>query len=181
MTVDLATRTLIGHVVHGDQAAFAQLYRNYRTPALKFCLHLLKDRDEAENMVHDLFVKLWERRASINPDLNFNSFLFTCLRNLTFDYLKQVEKSQQFKQRYLERMETFRDEDTADEEARVQRLQTAIDGLSHRRKAILLLSIEEGKSYGEIAELLRISKNTVKNQLVKARQLLRETVDVAIS
>ncbi len=171
---------LLRHVIQGDQLAFGALYRHYHTPALKFCVSLLKDQEEAENMVHDVFIKIWEKRALINPDLNFNAYLFTCLRNMAFDYLKQVEKKQLLRQRYLERMERVPDEDPQEEEIRFNRLETAINSLSRKRKLILLLSVEGGKSYQEIAEQLSISKNTVKNQLVKARQFLREKLDLAL-
>ncbi|WP_420151693.1 RNA polymerase sigma factor [Spirosoma sp.] len=171
---------LLTSVIQGDQVAFGKLYRHYRTPALKFCVYLLKDQEEAENMVHDAFIKIWEKRSLINPDLNFNSYLFTCLRNMAFDYLKQVEKSQLLRQRYLERMENPQENEAEDQEIRMEKLQTAINSLSEKRRQILLLNIEGGKSYQEIAELLRISKNTVKNQLVKAKQLLREKIDFAL-
>lgn len=166
-------------VIQGDQSAFAELYNFYKTPAIKFCVSLVKDEEEAENMMHEVFIKIWEKRAQINPTLNFNSYLFTCLRNLAFDYFKKMEKSQLIKQQYIERMEHFDDEELEVEEAKFSNLRTAIDALSEKRKLILKLNVEEGKSYQEIAELMRISKNTVKNQLVKAKQFLRERVDMA--
>ncbi|MVM28672.1 sigma-70 family RNA polymerase sigma factor [Spirosoma sp. HMF4905] len=173
------TETIIHQAIQGDKAAFAKVYQHYRTPALKFSISLLKDKEEAENMVHDVFIKIWEKRALINPELNFSSYLFTCLRNMIFDYLKQVEKSQLLRQRYMERMDRTTEEDQEDLETRCILLHKAINALSEKRKLILLLNIEGGKSYQEIAESLRISKNTVKNQLVKAKQLLRERVDLA--
>lgn len=172
--------SILHQTIQGDRGAFARLYGHYRVPALKFSMHLLKDEEEAENIVHDVFIKIWERRAQINPELNFNSYLFTCLRNMIFDYFKQVEKSQLLRQRYLERMGSGYEEEIEDQETRIQLLQAAIGSLSEKRRMILLLNIESGKSYQEIAELLRISKNTVKNQLVKAKQLLRTKMDVEV-
>jgi RNA polymerase sigma-70 factor (ECF subfamily) len=168
---------ILRKVIQGDQVAFAELYNHYKTPAIKFCVSLVKDEEEAENMVHDVFIKIWEKRNQINPDLNFNSYLFTCLRNLAFDYFKKAEKSQWIKQQYMERMEDMHDNEA--EEAKITLLRAGIDALSEKRKQILKLNVEEGKSYQEIAELMRISKNTVKNQLVKAKQFLRERVDLA--
>jgi len=170
--------SILIQAVKGDQSAFAKLYQHYRTPALKFCFCLLKDEEEAENMVHDVFIKIWEKRSLINPELNFSSYLFTCLRNMAFDYMKQMEKSQLLRQRYMERMERLSEDDYEERENRDQLLRNAINSLSERRKMILMLSVEGGKSYQEIADSLRISKNTVKNQLVKAKQLLRERVDL---
>ena len=99
---------------------------------------------------------------------------------MAFDYLKQVEKSQLLRQRYMEQMQGV-SEESDDQEARIQLLELAINSLSEKRKMILLMNIEGGKSYQEIAEMLRISKNTVKNQLVKAKQLLREKLDFSLS
>ncbi|GAB3022897.1 RNA polymerase sigma factor [Spirosoma pulveris] len=180
MTSNYPIESILDRVIQGDQAAFAKLYRHYRNPALKFCFYLVKDQEESENMIHDLFIKIWERRTQINPTLNFNSYLFTCLRNMAFDYLKQVEKSQLLRQRYMEQMQGV-PEESDDQEARIQLLELAINSLSEKRKMILLMNIEGGKSYQEIAEMLRISKNTVKNQLVKAKQLLREKLDFSLS
>ncbi len=180
MAVNYSIDSILSKVVLGDQAAFAKLYKHYRTPSLRFCLSILKDQEEAENMVHDVFIKIWERRSTINPSLNFNSYLFTCLRNQAFDYLKQVEKAQCLKQRYLERMQETHEDSPENQEAQFNLVQSAVGALSEKRKLILRMNVEDGKSYQEIAELLNISKNTVKNQLVKAKQLLREKIDFAL-
>ncbi|MFC5408830.1 RNA polymerase sigma factor [Larkinella bovis] len=177
--MDCLDERILRKVIEGDQAAFAELYKYYRTPALKFCITLLKDEEEAENMIHEVFIKIWDRRSQINPSLNFTSYLFTCLRNLAFDHLKKMEKNNQLKQAYVERMAAARDEEVEDKEMKFQLLYSAVNLLSEKRKQILFLNIEQGKSYQEIAEMLMISKNTVKNQLVKAKQFLREKVDLA--
>jgi RNA polymerase sigma-70 factor (ECF subfamily) len=79
----------------------------------------------------------------------------------------------------MEVMRISADDEKEEKERRIYMIQIAVDSLSLKRKQILRLNIEEGKSYQEIAEFLRISKNTVKNQLVKAKQILREKVDYA--
>ncbi|MEI7585048.1 RNA polymerase sigma-70 factor [Runella sp.] len=170
---------ILRKVIQGDQIAFAELYNHYKTPAIKFCVSFIKDEEEAEDMIHDVLIKIWDKRNQINPGLNFNAYLFTCLRNLVFDHLKKMEKSYFIQQQYLERMEYWRDE-IETEDAKIMHLRTAIDSLPKKRKIILMLKVEEGKSYEEIAELMRISKNTVKNQLVKAKQFLREKVDLSV-
>ncbi|MPR33096.1 RNA polymerase sigma factor [Salmonirosea aquatica] len=170
---------LLRNVVEGDQEAFAELYNYYRVPALKFCFALLKDQEEAENALHEVFIKIWEKRAHIRPDLNFNSYLFTCLRNFVFDHFKRMEKDQRLREAYVNRMEHSTESDEAiRHDERDQFVQNVIARLSEKRKKIILLNIYEGKSYQEIAELMKISKNTVKNQLVKAKQILRDQLIV---
>lgn len=170
--------TLI-RVTQGDEAAFAELYNHYKTPALRFTFSLLKDEEEAENMVQDVFIKIWVRRAQIKPDYNFNSYLFTCLRNMAFDHFKKLEKNEQLRKHYMEAIRVAGEDEKEEAERRLSVVQAAVESLSIKRRQILKLNIEEGKSYQEIAEFLRISKNTVKNQLVKAKQILREKVDLA--
>lgn len=170
----------IRKMILGDLNAFTEIYNYYRLPALKFCYSLVKDEEEAENLMQDVLIKIWAKRDQINPELNFHSFLFTCLRNMAFDYLKKMEKNQVLRKQYLQRLEALNEEDAEQKEIQLVMLQTAVDGLSKKRKEILELNIREGKSYQEIADMLRISKNTVKNQLVKAKQYIRERMDTAV-
>jgi RNA polymerase sigma-70 factor (family 1) len=166
-------------VTQGDEAAFAELYNYYKGPALRFSMSLLKDEEEAENMTQDVFLKIWIKRSHIKPDHNFTSYLFTCLRNMAFDHFKKLEKNEQLRKNYMDAMLAGSEDEKEEKERRIHIVQTAVESLSIKRKLILKLNIEDGKSYQEIAEFLRISKNTVKNQLVKAKQILREKVDFA--
>lgn len=166
-------------VTQGNEQAFAELYNYYKAPALRFTTSLLKDEEEAENMVQDVFIKIWVKREHIKPDYNFNSYLFTCLRNMAFDHFKKIEKSELLRKNYMEAIRMAEEDEKDESERRINLVIAAVDSLSVKRKQILKLNIEEGKSYQEIAEFLRISKNTVKNQLVKAKQILREKVDFA--
>lgn len=166
-------------VTQGDEAAFEKLYNYYKTPALRFSMSLLKDEEEAENMTQDVFLKIWIKRSHIKPDQNFTSYLFTCLRNMAFDHFKKMEKNEVLRKNYMDAMQLASEDEREEKERRIHMLQAAVESLSLKRKQILKLNIEEGKSYQEIAEFLRISKNTVKNQLVKAKQILREKVELA--
>ena len=170
---------ILTKVIQGDENAFAELYNYYKLPALRFTTSLLKDEVEAENMVQDVFLKIWIKRAHIKLEYNFSSYLFTCLRNMAFDYFKKMEKSELLRKQFMEGMILMSEEEQEENERRVSLVQNAVESLSVKRKMILKLNIEEGKSYQEIAEFLRISKNTVKNQLVKAKQILRDKMDVA--
>lgn len=168
-----SNQQLLNDVIQGNEAAFARLYARYRSPAIRYCLTIVREPEEAENIFHEVLVKIWERRTFINPDLNFHAYLFTCLRNASFDYLKEQEREHNVRQQYAERMYAYHPDDAEEREQRLIRLQKAIHRLPRRRKRILLLTIEQDRSYQEIAEILHISRNTVKNHLVKARHVLR--------
>ena len=129
-------------------------------------------------MVQDVFLKMWLRREKLDFNSQLQAYIFTSLKNIAFDHLKKVSKDEQLRKKYLEAMEHSclpMEEDT------VQKINLAVDRLSEKRKMIIRLTIEEGKSYQEIAEIMHISKNTVKNQLIKAKQHLRNTIEFPLA
>lgn len=176
-----ALDNIISKVAQGDSNAFTKLYNYYKEPGIRFSMSIVKDEEEAENMLHEVFIKIWNRREQMNPELNFNSYLFTCLRNLAFDHLKKLERSQQMQDQYFYQMQDHNHNEAEAEDAKINLLRNAMATLPAKRKMILKLNIEDGKSYQEIAEMMRISKNTVKNQLVKAKQFLRGNVNLALA
>jgi RNA polymerase sigma-70 factor (ECF subfamily) len=165
----------------GDMEAFGKLYSFYREPSMRFCISLMKDREEAENLVHEVFVKIWGKRNSIDPSLNFTSYLFTSLRNRIFDYFKEIKRNDYLKEQYWKQLHEHGEHLEEEQEMQVHKINRIIEKLSARRKRILKLNLEEGLSYAEIADKLDISPNTVKNSLVKAKQIIRSKLQVGIS
>jgi RNA polymerase sigma-70 factor (family 1) len=167
-------KQVLDRLKSGDEIAFNELYFAYLQPAVRFCNSIVKDIDESENIVHDVFIKIWDRRETINPELNFTSYLFTIIRNRVFDFLKEVKRNDLMKEEYWSRIDQAQHEDSSLQEDRIRKISEAVEELSEKRKQIIKLNYQEGKSYEEIASDMRISKNTVKNQLVKAKQIIRE-------
>jgi len=173
------SKSLLERLRNGECNAFDELYESYRIPALRFCNSILKDTEESENIIQDVFIKIWNRKNTINPELNFTSYLFTIIKNRVFDHLKEVKKNDVLKDKYWEKIVESQVLDNEVQEERFAKVKEAVDGLSEKRKKIIQLNYEEGKSYEEIAQQLNISKNTVKNQLVKAKQVIRKQLKVA--
>ena len=172
-------KELLERLAEGDEHAFNELYRLYRDPAIRFCNSILKDAQESENIIQEVFIKIWSKRKVINPELNFNSYLFTIIKNRVFDHLKEVKKNTLLKERYWKNILEYRAADNEVLEERLFKVKSAVEKLSTKRKEIIKLNYEEGKSYEEIADQLNISKNTVKNQLVKAKQIIRKQLEIA--
>lgn len=173
------SKVLLEELRRGDNRAFEELYNSYQVPALRFCNSILKDTEESENVIQDVFIKIWNRRSTINPELNFTSYLFTIIKNRVFDHLKEVKKNEFLKEKFWEKVLEYKAIDNEVLEERFAKVKDAVDGLSEKRKEIIKLNYEEGKSYEEIATQLNISKNTVKNQLVKAKQVIRQQLKIA--
>ncbi|MEO8885541.1 MAG: sigma-70 family RNA polymerase sigma factor [Mucilaginibacter sp.] len=120
-------------------------------------------------------MKIWEKRADIDPGKSFKSFLYKVAENLVYAYFRKLAKDQ----RLLAKLTAaYVDADTsaADKlEAREHHdlLRQAIDSLSPQRKRIYVLCKLEGKSYEEASQELGLSTATIRNQIVKANKALR--------
>ncbi len=161
----------------GDRKAFEKIYQYYRIPVIRFSVSIIKDEQEAENIYHEVFMKILKRRTKIRPELNFNSYVFTSVKNEIFDYLKALNKNNNLKERFWERIQQEEDDCEQVKEAQLTKMERIIEGLSPKRRKILEMNYFEKKSYNEIADILMISKNTVKNQLVKAKFILRKEME----
>ncbi|MDN5213494.1 RNA polymerase sigma-70 factor [Fulvivirgaceae bacterium BMA12] len=171
-------KELLERLLSGDANAFEELYDLYREPAIRFCNTILKDVEESENIIQEVFLKIWNKRETINPTLNFTSYLFTIIKNSVFDQLKEIKKNEALKEMYWQNVLVYKAVDSDIKEERLLKVKKAVEELSEKRKRIIKLNYEEGKSYEEIANQLNISKNTVKNQLIKAKQIIRKQLEV---
>ncbi|NHE58891.1 RNA polymerase sigma factor [Cyclobacterium plantarum] len=170
-------KNLLDGFRNGDRKAFEKIYQYYRIPVIRFSVSIIKDEQEAENIYHEVFMKILKRRKNIKPELNFNSYVFTSVKNEIFDYLKALNKNNSLKEQFWEKIHQEEDECGKAKEEQLTRMESIIQNLSPKRRKILEMNYFEKKSYNEIADILMISKNTVKNQLVKAKFILRKEME----
>ncbi|MFC4871485.1 RNA polymerase sigma factor [Negadavirga shengliensis] len=170
-------RKLLEEFRLGDRNAFEKVYQYYRIPVIRFSVSIIKDEQEAENIYHEVFMKILKKRKNIKPELNFNSYVFTSVKNEIFDYLKALNKNNTLKERFWERLQQEQDDRGDLKEMHLTKLESVIKTLSPKRRQILEMNYFEKKSYNEIADILMISKNTVKNQLVKAKYIIRKEME----
>ena len=175
--MDQPDKILLENFKNGDRFAHDQIYEFYREPIIRFPVSIIKDQQEAESIYHNAFLKILKKKEGIKPELNFNSYVFTVVKNEIFDYLKGIKKSNGFKEKYWKRIQEERHSVEEDKEDVLNKLEGLVKALSPKRRRILEMNYFEEKSYLEIAEALNISKNTVKNQLVKAKFILRREMD----
>ena len=170
-------KILLENFRQGDKNALDQIYQYYRIPIIRFTVSIIKDEQEAESIYHEVFIKILKKKDAIKPELNFNSYVFTAVKNEIFDYLKAIKKNNSLKDKFWEQIQKFREDDDEGKEEVLNKMDKAVSELSPKRRQILEMNFFEKKSYHEIAEALRISKNTVKNQLVKAKLILRREME----
>jgi RNA polymerase sigma-70 factor (ECF subfamily) len=169
---------LLQRLTEGDEAAFRELYEYYQGRIFLFAYRFTKSKYRAEEVVQDVFLKLWERRSQIKIETNFASYLIRMARNHILDGLKRVALDKKMQQNMLASMQVLRSS-TAEQllQKELDRLlKQAVDNLSPQRRTVYLLSREEELTYEQIAEKLGISKNTVRNVMVNALQSIREEI-----
>lgn len=167
---------LIRYVVNDNEHAFNELFARYRNRLLAYLLKISKSPEIAEEIVLDIFIKIWNGRAQMKDIENLEAFLFTVARNKAFDFLRQVKKSRLKQEALWERMQG-NVADMADKGLLLENLEATIRSatshLSPQRKMVFLLSRDHNLTYEQIAEKLQLSTNTVRNHLSAALQIIR--------
>ncbi len=170
---------LLQSLKSGDQSAFNTLYELYAASLTGYAAARLASLEEARDIIHDLFVYIWDERASITITTSFKSFLFAAVRYRIIDHIRKnitrreyAEMAQRLTAGYIASTE---DELTAKEIR--QTLELAVNNLPSRTKEIYRLSRHRQLAIKEIASRLHLSEQTVKNQLTTALSYLRISLE----
>ena len=166
---------LLSRVREGDESAFEAIYKRYYSLLYIHACKLLKESDEAEDCVQEVFSGLWQKAGQLEISVSLSSYLYTSIRNRV---LNRIEHKR-VKDAYLFSMQRFMKEGESiiDEELRVRELTALIEkeiaALPEKMREVFELSRREELSHKEIAEKLKISDKTVKKQVSNAIKILR--------
>ena len=166
---------LVNLLIQNDEAAFSELYIRFKDRLFYFCLNLLKSKEEANDIVQEIFIRIWEVRNFINPDLSFSSFLYTMARNRILNYFRDVDIDEKVKSILAQRTPM---EDNSIESDLIYTeyqiiLKEAIEALPPQRKKIFNMSREDNLTHKEIAAQLGISVNTVQEHISEALRFIK--------
>jgi RNA polymerase sigma-70 factor (ECF subfamily) len=166
-----------------DQQAYKELFISLYTYLFPFARTLVKAKEPAEEIVSDVFIKVWEKRKELDRIENLKVYLYVSTRNIALNYLhKQKRIATHSIEEYTVDLSSvyFNPEElliTADMLALIQK---AIDQLPPKCKMIFKLIKEDGLRYKEVAEVLNISVKTVENQLAIALNKIGNVVSFDI-
>jgi len=165
-------------------AAFDAIYNQYCHKLHRFVLIYLKQEEDAEEIVQEVFIKIWESRTIINVYASFESFLFTIAYNATMSLLRK-RMSETKSREYLKSLQQIEPDNEVINEIQFNELNRKVrdllNQLTPRQKEIYLLSREEGLSHEEIAQKLKISTSTVNNHLVTVLKFLKSNIDSGLA
>ena len=165
----------------GDSEAFASLYQSHWQQVFRFSRLYLRSDDDAEDVVQEVFIRLWQIHESIHPGDNFSGLLFIITRNLIFNRFRRQIDPLGFKVSVLAALETS---DDIESEISARDLSEYIDRLVDlmpaRQRQVFNMSRREHKSYREIAEELDLSQKTVEAHMREALRFLRDNLAVLL-
>jgi len=176
---NLSDERLVALLKDSDPKAFAAIYERYAESLAGFAGSKLYNLDDARDILHDLFTKLWESREQLNITTSLQSFLFGILRHRIIDKIRKNIVREDYAAVYQSLNNTFFENAGRELEFKdlLQTVAKSLDELPPRVKEIYKLSREEGLSNREIAEKLNLSEQTVKNQLTVALKHLRKALN----
>jgi RNA polymerase sigma-19 factor, ECF subfamily len=167
---------LMQEIKADNMFAFDALYGKYCKKVYKFGYSILKTREEAENLMQDVFLNLWENRHKVEKDASIKSFIFTVTYNSAISIIRKKARESEFVE-YLKSVQKIGEEPVnmkLEYNELTNELDRIINTLPKRQKEVYLLHRDEAMKYCEIAERLHISVNTIENHMSRALKTVRE-------
>ena len=170
---------LFKEIHEGSQPAFDELFLNYYNKLSAFAQQYIKQRERAEEITSELFVKLWLKRRDLAHIVNPEMYLYVSVKNASLNQLRSISKYNMFsaddKENMLSQNTDHLGWDMEKKELTLK-LDQAVEALPQQRKIIFKLVKENGLKSKEVAQILGISTRTVENQMYKAVKALADAI-----
>lgn len=159
-------------------AKFEKLFKDLFKPLHGYAFKFIADPDEAKNIIHEVFISLWEKFDDLPADMNYNSYLYTAVRNRCLNHLRDKKKQVPLDNAmHVQAAE----EDVVGLSELEMEIALAINSLPVKCRQVFEMNRKDGLKYAEIAEKLGLSVKTVEAQMSKALNVLREHLKIFLS
>lgn len=174
-------KELLEALAEGDRSAYKALFLDYYPKVKGFAYVLLKNSGDAEDMVQEIFLRIWTDRERLADVRNFGAYVHVLTRNAIYNLIE----SRQIKQNHLQNYEAIEVENVSAHDQLVAQdlsllIEIVVSRMPVQRQTVYRMSRDEGKSNQEIAEQLGLSKKTVENHLNLALKTIREVVSIIL-
>lgn len=174
-------KSLQQRIDKNDESALKELYDAYGDRLFHFAFAIVHSRETAEEIIEDVFIKVWEKRSRIAVMENLMYYLFTATKNISCNYLRKYNRKKNVSLEELSLPYYYINsspEDLFVTRETLQRINHAINGLPPKCRIIFKLVKEDGLKYKEVATLLNLSTKTIENQMGIALQKLHASIDM---
>lgn len=173
MTEDPYGPHTITAIRDGNVAVFRQVFDTCYESLCRYAFTILRDADEAEDVVQSMFMKLWERREELSIRSALRSYLFKSVYNQCLNQVEHRSVKNKFQEHTRTSAEVSWQPEVFDEALDVK-IKKTVDALPPQCRTIFIMSRYDELRHNEIAEKLNISVNTIQNQICKALKILRD-------
>lgn len=173
----MSERELIVALKEGDKDSFAAIYKKYYGKVYNFSCLYLTSKCEVEDVVQEVFLKLWNVRAFLKEDEKLTNYLFIITRNFIFNQYRKSFNEKVYKMTIVNGpSETYNIENKIETKDLKEYIQKLVEELPPRQREVFRMSREEHLTYSEIAERLNISEKTVERHINEALKFLRQNI-----
>jgi RNA polymerase sigma-70 factor (family 1) len=176
---DVNIRECFQALAKGDSGVFEILFESYKKRVFGVALKILKSQADAEEIVQNVFLSIWQSRARLDNINDPEAYLFTITYNAIHSHFKKASRNEQLLNAILwhiaKKQSTTEEAVAARETSKM--IQKAIRQLPPQQRAIFELNRDQGLSYHEIAEHMHISQNTVRNHLSVALKTIQTVLE----
>ncbi len=167
---------LVKALRRGDAKAFDGLFSIYGNRIYHFVYGYLKSKENAEEVVQEVFFRIWKNRKELKPELSFRAYLFKIAYNYILEFFERARRQQAYKDKLIEESVAFSPdfEERLDYQSLLDKVEYIIEKLPDRQREILIKRRKEGRSVKEIALDLSVSPKTVENHLTAALKKLKQ-------
>ncbi|MFS2186788.1 RNA polymerase sigma factor [Mucilaginibacter sp. Mucisp84] len=171
----LIDQELITLLKNDDRGAFAAIYKRYWTVMYMHALKMVRDEDDARDIIQEVFTSLWIKRQSITPDANLAGFLFISTKNKVLDLIARKRVKSDYIDSLAEFVNTNKNQtlERIEEKEIMEALNREIALLPPKMRQIFEMRIHRHCTYKEIANELNLSDKTVKKQISNAIKIIR--------
>lgn len=177
LKVPITDEKLIAAIGKDDYISYNKLFVRYYSRLCGYVYHLLADKEDAEDVVQELFLTLWNNRKKIEIGENVSGYLYKMAKNLALNHIRMQTNYKTLLENREAQLPYYEENPLETEEFRIA-LYDCIDLLPGRCKEVLLLHRVKGLKQKEIADRLSISVKTVKNQIWTSLQRLKKCLEV---
>ena len=177
MTKKEDIRDLLIRLKASDQAAFSDIFMRYHQQVYLFCCKSVS-KEDAEEIVQNVYMTVWENRHKIDPQYSFSSYLFSIAKHQVYNTIRSKIIQKAFAEKYLQQVESVEIIQEYDDSVDLMqaKMKKIIDNFPERQREIFKMSRTYQMTYREIAEKLGISENTVDTTIRRSLAVLRNAL-----
>lgn len=171
---------LMAALKNGNEQALTLVYDRFWQKMYLAAWNIIKDRNICEDIVQDIFVKLWIKRADIEITTSLSGYLLTATRNQVFQVLKRTALQDEVWMRFAQRVYETMPDQQLEYKLLQEKITVAVNELPEKCKEIFIVSREHNLSYKSIARLMGVSPKTVENHISVALKRIRRALTILL-